>query len=110
MAYSGGAILILSGAHLHNRCFGVGLLGADGMNTEMISGSSWKEPITIYYNRQDPVFYSNKNTLEELVSYDELFFHRTLNGYHSLNDYIENDSFSGLIRRANRVLKLTQIC
>jgi hypothetical protein len=105
MAYSGGAVLSLSGLQLSDHCFGAGLLGADGLHFEMTSGDNWKEPITIYYNIQDPVFHVNKNTIEDLVAYDEMIFYRTLNGSHSIKDYIKNDSFSGLIRRANRILK-----
>jgi len=106
MAYSGGAVLILSGLQSFQNCFGAGLLGADGLNDEMTIGEKWKKPITIYYNLQDPVFHSNTNSLDELVTYGDLIFYRTLNGSHSLKDYIKNNSFSGLIRRANRLLTI----
>jgi len=108
MAYSGGTTLILSGIQLINRCFGTGVLGGDGINTQMVSGSNWKEPITLYYNRQDPIFPYNKATIKKLYQDEDLIYYCNLHGSHSLKDYIKNESFSGLIRRADRILKITE--
>ncbi len=102
--YSGGAPLALAGHHSDAECFGAGLLGADGLDQAVAVPASWPEPITLYYNRNDNVFHSNVATIRALENGRRAACYRQLPGGHALEDYVQNESFGGLIRRAARTL------
>lgn len=102
--YSGGTALALAGHHVDADCFGAGLLGADGLDQSVAVASSWPEPITLYYNRSDAVFLSNETTIRALEAEGRTTCYRLLPGGHALEDYLQNESFGGLIRRAARSL------
>ena len=100
IGYSGGAALALNGAHENERCVGVGALGADGLPREFDEGPSWQEPLRLYYNTGDRVFDPNRETVMDLVEAGVAVLFRKLPGGHALEDYVRNESFGGLIRRA----------
>ena len=102
LSYSGGAALALSGHHLDGACFGAGMLGADGLPGSFIRGSAWPEPLTLYYNLDDGVFDSARPTVEALAAAGAAEHFRRLPGGHGIADYVANESFGGLIRRAAR--------
>ena len=102
-AYSGGAALVMNGAHELQRCFGVGGLGADAVPETLSRGPSWREAAALYYNRGDRVYSKNRDVIVELEAAEIVRSHRTLSGGHSLEDYVKNGSFAGLIRRARRL-------
>lgn len=104
IGYSGGAALALSGHQTDRDCFGVGLLGADGLTTTIATGDGWPEPVTLYYNQEDDVFEPNRETLGTLASAGTVQVFRQLAGGHPLADYIANESFGGRIRRAARTI------
>lgn len=105
--YSGGAALALAGHHVDAECFGAGLLGADGLDQAIALAPSWPEPITLYYNRNDDVFHSNVATIRAFEAEGRAACYRQLPGGHALEDYVQNESFGGLFRRAARTLSAT---
>ncbi len=102
MGYSGGAALALSGHHLDAACYGAGMLGADGLPKRFVRNPGWPEPLTLYYNLDDRVFDTARPTVEALVAAGAAEHFRRLPGGHGLADYVANESFGGLIRRAAR--------
>jgi len=102
IGYSGGAALALSGHHLDAACFGAGMLGADGLKGRFIRGPGWPEPLTLYYNLDDGVFETARPAVEALVATGAAQHFRRLHGGHGLADYVANESFGGLFRRAAR--------
>jgi len=102
IGYSGGAALALSGHHLDAACFGAGMLGADGLPGSFIRGPAWPEPLTLYYNLGDGVFDIAWPTVEAIAATGAAQHFRRLPGGHGLADYVANESFGGLIRRAAR--------
>ncbi len=102
IGYSGGAALALSGHHLDAPCFGAGMLGADGLPERFLRGPGWPEPLTLYYNRDDAVFDTARPAVDALVATGAAQHFRRLPGGHGLADYVANESFGELIRRAAR--------
>lgn len=100
--YSGGAALALGGPHLSPRCFGVGALGGDALAAHVEAGPAWKGPATLLYNREDRVWGRNRPALDALTEAGVASVHRQRPGAHALADYLANESFSGLVRRAAR--------
>lgn len=102
IGYSGGAALALSGHHLDAPCFGAGMLGADGLPGRFLRGPGWPEPLTLYYNLDDAVFDTARPAVDAIVATGAAQHYRRLPGGHGLADYVANESFGGLIRRAAR--------
>ncbi len=77
------------------------MLGA--VPNELTMGQGWNgDPVAFYYNQSDPVYGANRQALGQLEQ-DELgWCVRKLPGSHRLQDYIANESFGGLLRRAAR--------
>jgi hypothetical protein len=103
VGYSGGAALAFAGPHALGRCIGGGGLGADAIPADMVRGPGWHEPAALYYNRGDRVFAANHAVIQGLEG-DEIVKHFVrLPGSHALADYVSNESFGGLVRRAARL-------
>lgn len=100
IGYSGGAALALSGHHLDPGCYGAGMIGADGLFDSIAIGAGWPEPLTLYYNLDDGVFDAVRTTVTRLEGRKSAQCLRRKPGGHELADYISNESFGGLIRRA----------
>ena len=100
IGYSGGAAIALSGHHLDSGCYGAGMIGADGLVETFERGAYWPEPLTLYYNLDDGVFEAMRTTVARLVRRQCAECFRRLPGGHELADYVSNESFGGLIRRA----------
>jgi len=100
IGYSGGAALALHGVHHNERCIGAGGLGADGLPLDLDEGPSWREPLRLYYNTDDRVYGPNRETVQDLEEAGVANLFRKLPGGHGLEDYVRNESFGGLIRRA----------
>jgi hypothetical protein len=104
IGYSGGIALATCGIHLSKRCFGGGALGGDQFPKDLGKGVSWKEPLALYYNLSDKVYQANAPTvISELQEKEVVRCYRKLSGTHDLHDYLRNESFNGLIRRAGRL-------
>ncbi|HQP88945.1 MAG TPA: hypothetical protein PLL76_22035 [Thermoanaerobaculia bacterium] len=106
IGYSGGAALALSGHHLDPKCYGAGMIGADGLVDSFERGPGWSEPLTLYYNLGDGVFEAMRTTVTGLEDRKSAQCFRRLPGGHELADYVSNESFGGLIRRAERTAPL----
>jgi len=100
--YSGGAALALAGHHLDSGVFGAGFLGADQVDRDLTIGPSWAEPVSLYYNQDDDVFHANVAAIRALEADARAVCYRRLPGAHALADYLVNESFGGLVRRAGR--------
>lgn len=98
------AALALSGHHLDIACFGAGILGADGLPGSFIRGPGWPEALTLYYNLGDGVFDTAWPTVEAIAATGAAQYFRRLPGGHGLADYVANESFGDLIRRAARAV------
>jgi hypothetical protein len=100
IGYSGGFLLGWYGLEDEKRCFGAGTLGGDQLFRDLCCPPWWREPLTLYYNPGDPVFRNNKAAISELTAGGEAENFQTRSGSHALADYLKNQSFSGLVRRA----------
>jgi hypothetical protein len=103
IGYSGGIALATCGIHLSKRCFGGGALGGDQFPKDLEKGVSWKEPLALYYNLSDKVYQANATVISELQEKEVVRCYRKLSGTHDLHDYLINESFNGLMRRAGRL-------
>lgn len=74
--------------------------GADGFFDCLENGAGWPEPLTLFYNLDDGVFEAIRTTVARLVQRKRAECFRRLPGGHELADYVSNESFGGLIRRA----------
>lgn len=102
-AHSGGAALALGGAHELEAVFGAGALGADALPRDLEIPGAWADPcVTLVYNRGDAVFSRNAEVVRRLEQDDVVRCLRKLEGGHALVDYLANESFGGLVRRAAR--------
>lgn len=104
MGYSGGAALALSGHHRDVACFGAGMLGADGLHGGLRRAPAWPEPLTLYYNLDDEVHGANREVVSALEAAGDAQAFQRLHGGHALGDYVANESFGGLVRRAARTV------
>ena len=104
IGYSGGAALALSGHQLDAACYGAGMLGADGLPERFVRNPGWPEPLTLYYNLGDGVFDTARPSVEALAAAGAAEHFRRLPGGHGIADYVANESFGGLIRRAARTV------
>ena len=105
IGYSGGLVLALHCLANHSRCFGGGALGGDLIPRDLAENFTCDESLALYYNLQDRVFELNREAIEILMDEEIIQFYRKLPGGHNLLDYIQNGSFGGLVRRANRLLR-----
>ncbi len=103
--YSGGIALAWHGLHNEMNCFGCGALGGDKIPFNIEQNPQWKEPLTIYYNVNDLVYGANKKIICKLEEDELVKCYRKLLGTHDLADYLRNESFAGLVRRANRLYR-----
>ena len=100
IGYSGGFALAVQGLQGDRLCFGGSALGGDCISDGLEENCSRLEPIALYYNKEDRVYSSNRQAISELEEAGLARCFRKLPGGHDLDDYINNDSFSGLVRRA----------
>ncbi len=98
--YSGGAALALNGAQHFDRCFGGGILGGDALPIDFEPGENWFDPIRLVYNIHDPVLEANRDAIEVMVREENAILIKAQSGAHSLEDYIANGAFEGIIRFA----------
>ena len=105
IGYSGGIALVLHGLLDEMNCFGCGAIGGDKIPRNLELNPQWKEPVTLYYNVNDRVYGANKKIIGELEEDELVRCYRKLPGTHKLADYLRNESFFGLIRRANRLCR-----
>jgi hypothetical protein len=103
IGYSGGIALATCGIHLSESCFGGGALGGDQFPKDLEKGIYWKEPLALYYNLSDKVYQANASVISQLQEREVVRCYRKLPGTHDLHDYLINESFNGLIRRAGRL-------
>jgi len=103
IGYSGGFVLALNSLHMDEDCLGGGALGGDGISSDIEEGPSWREPLAFYYNLSDKVFSANREAIHDLEEAGIARCFRKLPGGHDLRDYMKNQSFGGLIRRAFRI-------
>ena len=78
-------------------------MGGDQFPKDLEKGVSWKEPLALYYNLSDKVYQANASVISELEEKGVVRCYRKLSGTHDLHDYLRNESFNGLIRRAGRL-------
>ncbi len=97
-AYSGGAALLLSGAH--EFMSGATTLGADLLPEDFKQPVGWQSPLIAIYNLADPLFAANRSALEQLVDAGDARLLRKLPGTHAFIDYISNGTWAGVLRRA----------
>ncbi len=103
-AHSGGAALALGGAHELDAVFGAGALGADALPRDLEIPAAWADPcVTLVYNRGDGVFARYLEVVRRLEQDHVVRCLRKLEGGHALVDYLDNESFGGLVRRAARI-------
>ena len=103
VGYSGGFTLAVHSLHNHERCFGGGALGGDQIPVTLKEGSGWLEALALYYNTEDRVYFPNQKSITELEEAGIVRSFRRLSGGHELSSYLQNNSFSGLIRRAAKL-------
>ena len=102
--FSGGMALALSGPHQHARCFGAGGIGPDDVPESLAVNRNFIEPIACIYNLSDRVYSENKKILEMLEKKNLVQVVQKLPGGHDFKNYLRNQSFAGLVRRAKRLL------
>jgi len=100
IGYSGGLILGWYGMGEDERCFGGSALGGDQVSEDFYCPPQWQEELRLYYNPHDLVYRANRSVIDQLVANGEAACFKTRFGSHNLVDYLKNESFCGLARRA----------
>ena len=97
VGHSGGAALALCGLHLHARCRGAYMLGADGLTEDLVLGEGHR-PVALHYNHDDEVYGRNRMVVGQLVARGVAALRRDRPGRHSLESYIANGTLSEVLR------------
>lgn len=100
LGYSGGAALILAGAHEHPRCVGAGAIGGDGVSLETGRGPSWTDPAMFLYNVDDRVLDANTEVIETLEAAGVVACRQERAGDHGFDRYRANGSLGELLGHA----------
>ncbi len=103
IGYSGGFALAACGPHRHDRCIGLGGLGADAVPAGLEEGPAWRAPVKLNYNTQDRVFAANRQAVDELVEEGLARCWRSTPGGHPMADYLSNGCWRGMILHADRL-------